>query len=115
MKTQSMYESIIRSVISLLLFSTMVQAQQDNKKTVKDTLIYKQKYGLRLGTDMSKLARTFFEDDYTGFELMGDYRLTKTMYIAGEIGNEERTLENEVLNNTTKGSYFKGGIDLNLY
>ena len=115
MKTQSMYVSIIRSLVILLLLSTMVNAQKDKKKTVKDTLIFKQKYGLRLGADMSKLARTFFEDDYTGFELMGDYRLTKTMYLAGEIGNEERTLENEVLNNTTKGSYFKGGIDINLY
>ncbi len=98
----------------LLLFSTMVFAQK-KKETVKDTLIYKQKYGLRLGADLSKLGRTFLDDNYTGFELMGDYRLTEKMYLAGEIGNEERTLENEVLNNTTKGSYFKGGIDLNMY
>ena len=70
---------------------------------------------MRLGADLSKLARTFLEDNYTGFEIMGDYRLTKNMYLAGEIGNEERTIENEILNNTTKGSYFKGGIDLNMY
>ena len=98
----------------LLLFSTIAMAQ-DKKKTVKDTLIYKQKYGLRLGADVSKLARTFADDNYTGFEIMGDYRLTKRIYLAGEIGNEERTIENEVLSNTTKGSYFKGGIDLNFY
>ncbi|WP_294071810.1 DUF6048 family protein [Winogradskyella sp.] len=114
MKTQYMYASYIRSLILLLLFSTIALAQED-KKTVKDTLIYKQKYGLRLGADISKLARTFFDDDYTGFEIMGDYRLTKRIYLAGEIGNEERTINNEVLNNTTKGSYFKGGIDLNFY
>jgi len=95
----------------------MVHAQdEDNKKeTVKDTLIYKQKYGLRLGTDLSKIARTFFEDNYTGFELIGDYRLTEKIYVAGEIGNEDRTTVNEVLDNTTKGSYFKGGIDYNMY
>lgn len=115
MKTQYMFASITRSAIILLLFSTIAFAQQDQKKTVKDTVIYKQKYGLRLGTDLSKLARTFLDDNYTGFEIMGDYRLTKNMYLAGEIGNEERTIENEVLNNTTKGSYFKGGIDLNMY
>jgi len=92
----------------------MAYAQQ-KKNTVKDTLVYKQKYGLRLGADISKLARTFLEDNYTGFEIMGDYRLTKKIYIAGEIGNEESTLVNEVLNNTTKGSYFKAGIDLNMY
>ncbi len=98
----------------LLLFSTIAFAQEE-KKTVTDTLVYKQKYGLRLGADISKLGRTFFDDNYTGFEIMGDYRLTKKIYLAGEIGNEERTIENEVLSNTTKGSYFKGGIDLNFY
>jgi hypothetical protein len=98
----------------MLLFTTIAFAQEENK-TVADTLVYKQKYGLRLGADMSKLARSFLDDNYTGFEIMGDYRLTKRIYIAGEIGNEERTLENEVLSNTTKGSYFKGGIDINLY
>ncbi|WP_369992901.1 DUF6048 family protein [Winogradskyella sp.] len=114
MKTQYMYASYIRSIVILLLFSTMAFAQEE-KKTVTDTLVYKQKYGLRLGADISKLGRTFFDDNYTGFEIMGDYRLTKKIYLAGEIGNEERTLENEVLSNTTKGSYFKGGIDLNFY
>ena len=101
-------------MVILLLFSTMAFAQEE-KKTVTDTLVYKQKYGLRLGVDISKIGRTFFDDNYTGFEIMGDYRLTKKIYLAGEIGNEERLLENEVLSNTTKGSYFKGGIDLNFY
>ncbi|WP_256260023.1 DUF6048 family protein [Winogradskyella luteola] len=114
MKTQYMFASSIKSLAILLLLSTMAFAQE-NKKTVKDTLVYKQKYGLRLGADMSKLARTFLDDDYSGFEIMGDYRLTKKIYLAGEIGNEERTIDNDVLNNTTKGSYFKGGIDLNFY
>lgn len=114
MKIQFMYASYIKRTVILLLFTTMAFAQEE-KKTVKDTLIYKQKYGLRLGADISKLGRTFFDDNYTGFEIMGDYRLTKKIYLAGEIGNEERTIENEVLSNTTKGSYFKGGIDLNFY
>lgn len=114
MKTQHMFASSIRSVIILLLFSTIAFAQEE-KKTVTDTLVYKQKYGLRLGADISKLARSFLDDNYSGFEIMGDYRLTKRIYIAGEIGNEERTLENDFLNNTTKGSYFKGGIDINFY
>ncbi len=99
----------------MLLISFVATAQGEEKETVKDTLIFKQKYGLRLGADISKIARTFVDDNYTGFEIMGDYRLTKRIYLAGEIGNEERTIENEVLNNTTKGSYFKGGIDLNFY
>lgn len=115
MKIQHMYASIIRGVILTLLLSTMAYGQQEKKKTVQDTLVYKQKYGLRLGTDISKLARSFVTDDYSGFEIMGDYRLSKRIYIAGEIGNEERTLDYNQLNNTTKGSYFKAGIDMNFY
>ena len=114
MKTQYMFVSCIRICVLLLLFSTIAYAQEE-KETVNDTLVYKQKYGLRLGADLSKIARTFLDDNYTGFEIMGDYRLTKKIYLAGEIGNEERTIENEVLSNTTKGSYFKAGIDLNFY
>jgi len=109
-----MLKSIISGILVMLLFSSIAFAQEKEEIT-KDTLVYKQKYGLRLGVDLSKLARTFLEDDYTGFEIMGDYRLTKNLYLAGEIGNEERTIDNEILNNTTKGSYFKGGIDLNMY
>ncbi|WP_411895633.1 DUF6048 family protein [Winogradskyella sp. A2] len=115
MKTQFMFASSIRCILVMLLISFVATAQGEEKETVKDTLIFKQKYGLRLGADISKIARTFVDDNYTGFEIMGDYRLTKRIYLAGEIGNEERTIENEVLNNTTKGSYFKGGIDLNFY
>ncbi|NNE32768.1 MAG: hypothetical protein HKN40_10400 [Winogradskyella sp.] len=109
-----MYVSFTKILVFTILFSTVVFAQE-RKKTVEDTLVFKQKYGLRLGADISKLARSFADDNYTGFELMGDYRLTKKIYLAGEIGNEERTIINEVLSNTTKGSYFKGGIDINLY
>lgn len=115
MKTQHIFASSIRSVILLLLVSTMAFAQEEEKETVSDTLVYKQKYGLRLGADLSKIARSFLVDDYSGFEIMGDYRLTKRMYIAGEIGNEENTIEDDILSNTTKGSYFKGGIDINFY
>lgn len=106
--------SSIRTAILLLLFTAISFAQEENK-TSADTLVYKQKYGLRLGADMSKLARSFFDDNYTGFEIMADYRLTKRIYIAGEIGTEERTLENEFLSNISTGSYFKGGIDINFY
>jgi hypothetical protein len=35
------------------------------------------RYGLRVGVDLSKLARSFYEDNYKGLEIVGDYRLTK--------------------------------------
>lgn len=120
MKQRHILNFIISSFI--LLFCSVLNAQdtideevQIDEETPSDTLVYKQKYGLRLGADLGKLARTFIDDDYTGFELSGDYRLTKKMYIAGELGTEERTLTTDFLSVTATGSYFKVGIDYNSY
>ncbi|WP_298902802.1 DUF6048 family protein [uncultured Psychroserpens sp.] len=113
MKMQHRLFYIINSIAVMLFFSLTSQAQ-DNA-TTSDTLVYKQKYGLRLGGDIGKLIRAAVDDDYSGFEINGDYRLTKKLYIAGELGTEERTIKNEFLDVTAKGSYFKAGVDYNTY
>ncbi len=114
MKQQHILTFFISSC--LFLFCNVLIAQDgDDNETASDTLVFKQKYGLRLGADLGKIARTFIDDDYTGFEINGDYRLTKKLYLAGELGNEERTLETDFLSVTAKGSYFKAGIDYNSY
>lgn len=108
----------IISLQMLLALPVTTFAQEANLPPVEstnDTLVVKQKYGLRLGGDIGKLIRSFVEDDYKGFEVSGDYRLTQKLYLAGELGNEERTIQNDYLNVTSKGSYFKAGIDYNLY
>ncbi len=90
-------------------------AQTDDKEVVNDTLIYKQNYGLRLGADVGKLIRSFVDKDYTGFEVTGDYRLSKYLYLAGELGTEEKTISTDYLDVTASGNYFKAGVDLNSY
>ena len=101
----------ISCLLVLLSFSTLAQ-----ENTVEnDSIVYKEKYGLRLGGDLSKVVRTLIDEDYTGFEINGDYRLTQNLYVAGEIGTEENTTINDFLDVTTNGSYFKGGIDYNMY
>lgn len=100
----------------LLLFCVSVNAQNDSiPNTVNDSLKIKLKYGLRVGADIGKLIRTAIDDDYSGFEISADYRLKKKLYIAGEIGTEEKITTTDYLNTTTKGSYIKGGIDYNSY
>ncbi len=92
----------------------------------KDTVQYKQPYGLRAGIDMSRILISFLEDNYTGLEIVGDYRLTHKLYLAGEFGNEKKTIgvglgnevesvEGELYNFTASGSYIKAGIDYNTY
>lgn len=102
--------------LMVLMSFTTVDAQNDSiVNTANDSIKIQQKYGLRLGVDTGKLLRTFLDDEYSGFEIVADYRLTKKLYIAGEIGTEEKTDVTEFLNSTAKGSYFKGGIDYNMY
>jgi hypothetical protein len=73
------------------------------------------RYGLRVGVDLSKIARSFYEDNYKGLEVVGDYRFSKKYYLAGELGNENKTVNDDQLNFTTKGSYFKAGFNYNIY
>ncbi|MCC1483710.1 DUF6048 family protein [Winogradskyella immobilis] len=99
--------------IIIVLFSLNLTAQ--NNTQTKDTLVFKQRYGLRFGVDLGKIGRTVIDNDYTGFEINADYRLTKRLFIAGELGNEERTVDDDALNFTSTGTYFKAGVDYNLY
>ena len=101
--------------LTLLMFVSLTSFSQNTNETQTDTIIYKQKYGLRLGVDISKPVRSFIDDDYTGIEIMGDYRLTQTIYLAGELGTEERTNTTDYLDVTAKGSYLKAGFDYNFY
>ncbi|WP_338730822.1 DUF6048 family protein [Mangrovimonas cancribranchiae] len=101
-----------------LLFCALSFAQNDSlpeTNNIPDSLKVKQKYGIRLGGDIGKLIRSFIDDDYTGFEINGDYRLTRRWYLAGEIGAEEKKTNNDHLTNTAKGTYFKAGVDYNAY
>ncbi len=111
----------------VLLFSLTMQSQEPlaNIKQAKQTkLIEKKKdsipaktdrYGLRIGIDLNKLTRSFYDKNYKGLELVGDYRLTKKYFLAAEIGNENKTTNDARLNFTTKGTFLKVGFDYNGY
>ena len=99
----------------MVLLSLIGNAQKVTE-TKKDSIpIKKERYGLRLGVDLFKLTRMLYEEDYRGIELVGDYRLTRKHYLAAEIGNEEKTVDEDQLNFTTNGTYLKVGFDYNTY
>jgi len=112
MKIRHISYSIISMMI--LMLCTVTSFSQ-NTAVAKDSLVFKQSYGLRLGGDLSKLVRSFLDENYTGFEVSGDYRLTKKLYLAGELGFEEKTTSAAYLTTTAKGSYLKAGADQNFY
>lgn len=85
-----------------------------SQERTKDSL-FKSTYGLKVGVDLSKQIRMLTEPDYKGLVLIGDYRIFNKIYIAFEIGSEEKFIENEVLNFQTNGSFIKGGINYNVF
>ena len=104
---------MLRFIFSLSLVCISLLGNAQTKDTAK--VMYPERYGLRVGVDLHKIARSFYEKDYRGFEVVGDYRLSKRFYIAGEIGNEDKTVDDDRLNFTTKGTYFKVGFDYNSF
>ncbi|MBD3724617.1 MAG: hypothetical protein IE891_07530 [Flavobacteriaceae bacterium] len=102
---------MLKYIFSLLaVFIGLNSFSQDTTKVV-----YPQRYGLRVGIDLHRLSKSFYDADYKGLEVVGDYRLTRKFYIAGELGNENKTVDDDRFNFTTKGTYFKVGFDYNAY
>lgn len=111
----------------LLLCFFITRAQNDSLEIgARDSTSFGQRYGLRVGVDLSKPIRALFDSDYSGLEFVADYRITKKIYVAAEFGNEKKTsiesLENiddidrvVLYNYTTSGSYVKLGVDFNTY
>ena len=116
MKMRPILKFTINFLFFLFFFGVSAFSQNDSiNDRIKDDIKLKQRYGLRLGTDFSKLARTGFDDEYKGFEFNGDYRITQKWYLAGELGSEEKATSNDYLSSTSSGQYFKAGADYNAY
>ena len=98
-----------------LFCGTHVMVAQKNNETISDTIPKVEKFGLRVGVDLAKPLRTLIEDGYSGFEVMGDFRVTKRFYAAIELGNEKKDWNEPYVSSKTSGSYAKIGFDYNAY
>ena len=96
----------------ILLFCGSIWAQNEAKT---DSIATEVRYGIRLGIDISKPIRMFLDSDYKGLELVSDYRLTRNLYLAGELGNETKKIDRDAVNFETSGTYVKLGVDYNVY
>lgn len=93
-----------------------IEPPEKELETVIDTTKPKtDRYGLIVGTDIFKIIRSFYDSNYKGISFVGDYRITKKYYIYGEVGSEDVTTEDPLLNTTTKGAYLKAGFNYNAY
>ncbi|MDR6300361.1 DUF6048 family protein [Mesonia maritima] len=110
---KTLYTYIFTTSIFLLLATA--GAAQIQTLNSPDSLSIKETYGLRVGLDLAKPIRSLLDEDYSGFEINGDYRIYKNYYVAGEIGGEDYSYTEPYLDVTTNGTYIKIGANYNTY
>ena len=101
--------------IKVLLLTCYWGFAQEIERTINDTITKNNKYGLRVGADLARPVISLFDENFSGFEFMVDYRLTHRFYIAVEYGFDQDNQTESNLTASTKGSYFKIGGDFNAY
>ena len=99
----------------ILIFCTSLLTSAQEQSTTKDTINYNEKYGIRVGIDISKPIRSVVHDNYSGIEIVGDYRFYDNFYVSAELGNEKITFEGDNIQTLSNGSYIKLGGDYNAY
>ena len=102
--------------ISLLSFCYSVSQENDNI-TINDSLNLKKEksINLRVGFDLYRIILSRVSDDFDGFEIVGDLKVSENFFIALELGNLDITKQVEQVNFTTNGNYFKVGFDYNMF
>ena len=108
MKKQDILKFFI-SVAIIILFSVKNFSQTEN-----DSLVVKNKYGIRIGLDFSKQIRMLTED-YKGLSLYGDVKIKERLFIVSELGSDEKELRTDNLRSKFSGNYIKAGLNYNLY
>lgn len=108
MKKQDILKFFI-SVAIIILFSGKNFSQTEN-----DSVVVKNKYGIRIGLDFSKQIRMLTED-YKGLSLYGDVKIKERLFIVSELGSDEKELRTENLRSKFSGNYIKAGLNYNLY
>ena len=103
--------------INFLFLATFIgHAQEEEKEIiVKDSVVKNNKYGLRIGLDLARPVRSLVDEDFSGYEIMADFRISHKFYIAAEFGSDKDDQIEGNLVSSTKGSYFKLGADFNAY
>ena len=108
MKKQDILKFFI-SVAIMILFSG-----KNCSQTEKDSVVVKNKYGIRIGLDFSKQIRMLTED-YKGLSLYGDVKIKERLFIVSELGSDEKELRTDNLISKFSGNYIKAGLNYNLY
>lgn len=107
MKQQSIF------LFFISLFAVGMTFSQEEVK--KDSLVFKDTYGLRIGLDLSNPIRSVIDSDRKSIEIVADYRINRKWFAATEIGYLDNFKEEDNFDFATKGQYIKLGANYNTY
>ena len=111
-----MLRYVTSTIAIFICLQLHAQDKQENSAEVQnDSLYVPANYGLRAGVDLSSIARSLLDDEYTGFEIMADYRVSRRWFAAAEIGTERLDRETNQIDFETSGSFITAGADYNFY
>lgn len=100
----------------LIFIISIITVTNTNAQQKQDTIPKRDKsFAIRVGIDISKPIRSFFEKDFKGIEVTADANLYKNFFLATELGFDNKTTKEDYLNFTTSGSYIKMGGNYNAY
>ena len=70
-------------------------------------------HGLSLGADLSRIVVPFLDSTRLGWEVSGDYEITKDLFGCVEIGSQTTHLNAPNYNYSSSGAYTRLGVDYN--
>ena len=103
-------------LIKILLFSLVVTgAFAQPSDTVRLDTLLRHRFiptGIRVGTDLISLAKSQFQDDFSGWEVNADVDFHR-YYLAVDYGAWSRTFLSDSGNYSNDGTYWRVGVDVN--
>jgi hypothetical protein len=102
-------------IINILFLGLILSMQAQDSIPAADSLKIKQKFGIRLGIDLSRPLIQKIQKEDLGFEITADYRVAPNWYAAMELGYASEPGSEDYLTFHTQGSYAKIGFNYNTY
>jgi len=95
---------------NLLFLFILIAFLGYSQKVKKDSIVYKDIYGIRIGIDIANPIRTFFDNNRKSLELVADYRVTKKIYAAELLQPYRNNADNwELITNNDSLLQFSSG------
>ncbi len=103
------------STTSQSTYSEQENEDDEPKQKKEKKYVVLKDQGLSLGIDLSPIITHFVKDERTGIAFIGRYGIKNRLFAGAEIGYENIKYNNDTYNYKSNGTFFRIGIDYDLY